>query len=181
MNEIVNTQTLLFIKAIEIGILLGMFYDLIRIFRKIIKHPNWMLQLEDALYWMICIAITFGILYVHNFAQLRFFVFVGMILGAILYLCTFSILFMKIATWLINLIQRFILWLVHLVLIPIRWLINLVKIPLHFLGRKWRELMGYRKKKSRQLRRAWYYKEADIRTSIKVKRNKNIYNPPKKD
>ena len=156
MNEIVNTQTLLFIKAVEIGILLGMFYDLIRIFRKIIKHPNWLLQLEDILYWVICMGISFGILYIHNFADIRIFVFIGMILGATLYFCTFSILFMKIATWLIDLIRRIILEIIRIVSIPIKWLIGLIKIPLRLFRHQCQRANQYKKIRVRQMKRGWY-------------------------
>ena len=56
-----------------------------------------------------------------------------------------------------------------------------MKIPVRYMDKKGHQLVAYRKKKSKQLRRHMYYKRADIKTGIKVKRDKNIYNPPKKD
>lgn len=181
MNEIVNAQTLLFIRAIEIGILLGMFYDLIRIFRKIIPHVNWLVQIEDILYWLFCTFVAFSIFYVHNFADIRFFVFIGMILGGIFYLCTFSIVFMKIAAWFIELMRRIITYIIKLLLIPIRWIIELIKIPLRMLQMQLIRWRKYRRGQVRKAKRKWYYTTADIKTGIKLKSHKNIYNSKKRD
>lgn len=172
MNELVNVQTLLFIKCIEIGILMAMIYDLIRIFRKIIKHYNWVVQVEDTLYWVACSFVGFGILYMHNYAEIRLFSIVGMILGAILYLCTFSIIFMKIATWIIDLVKKIISYIVHILSIPIKWIIYLIKIPIKWIA-KWLGIANMNQKQQvRKLRRKWYQKKADIRTSIKVRKQK---------
>ena len=181
MNKIVNTQTLLFLKAIEIGILLAMFYDVVRIFRKLIKHSNWLVQIEDGLYWLFCIMIAFSVLYSYNFADLRIFVFIGMLLGSILYLCTLSILFMKIATWCIDLIEKVLRYIIGIVLIPVNWIIYLVKIPLRFMRKQCISANTYGKKKLRKMKRKIYYIKADISTAIKINKNKNIYKTGKKD
>lgn len=172
MNELVNTQTLLFIKCIEIGILMGMIYDLIRIARKIINHYNFIVQVEDVLYWLACSLIGFAILYMHNYAEIRFFGLIGMILGGIMYLCTFSIIFMKIATWVIDLVKKIISYILHILSIPIKWLMTLVYIPLRWMRRSLGIANNCQKQKVRTLRRKWYHKKADIKTSIKIKREK---------
>ena len=172
MNELVNTQTLLFIKCAEIGILMGMIYDLIRIFRKLIKHFDWMVQIEDGIYWICCSFIGFGILYMHNYAEIRFFRIIGMILGGILYLCTFSILFMNIATWVIDWLKKIINYIIHIISIPIKWLISLVKIPIRWMGVKMGLANNARRVQIRKLKRKWYYKKADIRTEFKQRKRK---------
>ncbi|MEG0014651.1 MAG: spore cortex biosynthesis protein YabQ [Cellulosilyticaceae bacterium] len=172
MNELVNTQTMLFIKCIEIGILMGMIYDLIRIFRKIINHYNWVVQVEDALYWIICSFIGFAILYMHNYADIRFFGLMGMVLGGIMYLCTLSILFMKVATWVIDLLKKVISYILHILSIPIKWLLTLLSIPLKWMRKSLGIANNRQKQEIRKLRRKWYYKKADIRTAIKIKKEK---------
>ena len=49
MNQVVSSQAILFITSVEIGILMGVLFDLIRIFRKLLKHPNFLVQVEDML------------------------------------------------------------------------------------------------------------------------------------
>lgn len=172
MNQVVNTQTVLFLNCILIGVIMGMLYDLIRIFRKIIPHPNWSVQVEDTIYWICCALIGFAILYMHNYGQIRFFVFIGIILGAILYFCTFSIVFMKFATWLIEVIKHILRTLIHIISIPIKWIINVIKIPLRMLKRVGIRLDNKRKWQMKKVQRKLYFKNADIKSGVKYKSTK---------
>ena len=172
MNQVVNSQTFLFLTCIEIGIIMGMFYDLIRIFRKIIPHPNWLIQLEDTLYWVSGALISFAILYMHNYGKIRFFVFPGMILGGVLYLCTFSIIFMKFATWLIELMKEIINYILHILGIPVKWIMHLVKIPLRIFRRWIRRFNTYRRKEIKKINRKIYYQKSDVRSHLKYSKTK---------
>lgn len=172
MNELVNTQTLLFIRCIEIGILMGMIYDLIRIFRKIINHYNWVVQVEDGLYWVGCSFIGFGILYMHNYADIRLFGIIGIILGGIFYLCTFSILFMKIATWVIDVVKNILGYVIHILSIPIKWILRALAIPIKYIINIVRRANQKQIKRVKKIKRNWYQKKADIKTSIKVGKHK---------
>lgn len=172
MNEIVMTQAMLFVTCIFIGIIMGMLYDLIRIFRKIIPHSNWSVQVEDMIYWITCALIGFAILYMHNYGQIRFFVFIGIILGSVFYFCTFSIIFMKFATWLIELIKHMVRTLVHIVSIPVKWVIGIIKIPIRMLKRLALRWNQYRRWQFKKVQRKMYLKEADLKSGIKYKTTK---------
>ncbi len=169
MNQIVSNQTLLFITCIEIGLIMGVFFDLVRIFSKIIKHPNFFVQIEDTLYWVGCALISFYLLYIRNYAAIRPFVFVGMILGGILYFATFSIVFMKMATAVIDYIKKIIAEVIKLLLIPIRIIIKGIKRPLGYMQYKVGVLHNYERREIRKLNRRWYHKKADLLTDYKVR------------
>ena len=172
MNQVVSTQTLLFITCILIGVIMGMLYDLIRIFRKIIPHSNWSVQIEDAIYWVVCALTGFSILYMHNYGQIRFFVFIGIILGSVFYFCTFSIIFMKFATWLIDLIKHIIRTLVHILSIPIRWIISIIKIPIRILKKLTIRWNKYRRWQLKKVQRKIYFKKSDFKSGVKYKTTK---------
>ena len=108
MNEMVSSQSMLFLASVEIGVLMGVLFDLIRIFRKILKHPNFLVQIEDMLYWIICALLGFYRLYICNYAAIRPYICIGIILGAVFYLLTFSIIFMKIATAIIKYVKSLV-------------------------------------------------------------------------
>lgn len=181
MNEIVNTQTLLFIRAIQVGMLLASLYDLIRIARKMVKHPNWLVQIEDMLYWIVCMFISFGIFYIHNFASIRFFVLIGMLLGAVFYLVTFSIVFMKVATYVIEVVKKALSCLIQWLSIPIKWLIRLICIPITLLISKWHHLTTISHRKRKHMQRKLRYIQDDAKAGIHTKRNKKIYTKEKID
>ncbi len=172
MNQIVSNQSLLFMTCIQIGMIMGVLFDFIRIFRKIIKHPNFLVQLEDFIYWVICALIGFYMLYINNYADIRPFVFIGILLGAILYFVSLSILFMKIATVIINYIKNIIQELIKFIRIPIRAIIKMLKVPLKYVSKKLSTANYYKKRKFRGLKREWYHTKADIRTELKLRRAK---------
>lgn len=176
MNQIVSSQSLLFITSIEIGIAMGIVFDLVRILRKIVKHASFLVQIEDILYWIVCGLIGFYMLYINNYAAIRPFVFIGILLGAILYFASFSIVFMKIATLVINYIKNLLKYLWKLLLIPINSMIKYIKMPLKYLYKQYEKTNEHKRRKIRKMQRAWYQKKADIRTERYIKeeiRSKN--------
>jgi spore cortex biosynthesis protein YabQ len=151
---------------------MGVLFDFIRISRKIIKHANFLVQIEDLIFWVVCSLVGFYMLYITNYAAVRPFVFIGIVLGAILYFASFSIAFMKIATLVIEYIRAFIKQLIRVLLIPIRWTIKAMTVPLKYVGIKLGFIHNYKKRKLRKLKRKWYYTKAEIRTDIRVIKNK---------
>ncbi len=172
MNEIVNTQTYLFLACIQIGILMGILYDLIRLFRNVIKHPHLIVQLEDLLYWLICAGFAFYMIYNHNYGAIRPYVFIGILLGGIFYFCTFSVIFMKIGLMIIDIVKQYINKLINLLLIPIRWILRILHIPLRYIVTRYTKINTIRKHKMRRIKRRWYHAKADIRTELRIKKNK---------
>ena len=172
MNQIVSSQTRLFITSIEIGIMMGIIFDLVRIVRKIIKHPNFFVQLEDMLYWIFCGFTGFYMLYICNYADIRPYIFIGIILGATLYFLTFSIVFMGIMTRIINYVKAVLRKLYHLILIPDRGTIRLIKVPLNYIQNKHNQMKYYQKLKRRAVARKKYQQEADKKTERFLKNQK---------
>lgn len=173
MNKIVTEQTLLFLTSIQIGIFMGIAFDCIRILRKLIKHPNFLVQIEDMLYWVCCGFMAFYMLYICNYAAIRPFIFIGMILGGVLYYLAFSIWFMKLATIAIEYLKRFIAKLIQIIMIPIKAFFDLVKKPLKYINKKW---LGYRyrlKMYYRQQKREQYVQKLDKKVEHYLKNGKS--------
>lgn len=172
MNQIVSSQAMLFLTSVQIGVLMGVLFDLIRIVRKMIKHPNFLVQIEDFLYWIACALIGFYMLYICNYAEIRPYIFIGMILGGVFYFSTFSIVFMKIATWVIEYVKALLRKLIALILIPIRGMIHLISIPLRYLGIQWIETKYKNKVKVRQIKRTQYEKKSDQQVEKYLKKGR---------
>lgn len=164
MNEIVSSQALIFITSIEVGIVMGMIFDLVRVVRKIVKHPNFLVQVEDLLYWIACGLIGFYMLYVSNYANIRPFVFMGIVLGAIFYFATFSILFMKAATAVINYVKALLKRLWQLCLIPLRWIVRMIKRPINYINKQAEILREKKRIEHRKKLRVKYQENADKQT-----------------
>ena len=181
MSPIITNQSILFLRSLEIGVLMGTLFDLVRIFRKLIKHPNFLVQIEDMLYWIVCGFIGFYMLYVCNYADIRPFVFIGILLGAIFYFMTFSVIFMKIATIVIYYIKEFISKLIEVIkkyiLAPIKCvlkkLVVLFNRPILYISKKWHHLLYMNKLRYRQYKRKQYEIRADRKVEAYLKKSKS--------
>lgn len=172
MNQMVTEQSLLFLTSVQIGVLMGVLFDLIRVFRKIIKHPNFFVQIEDMLYWIVCGFIGFYMLYICNYAYVRPYIFIGIILGGVLYFATFSIIFMKIATIVIFYIKALIRKLIKLFLIPVKGIIQLIRIPLKYVGKQYTYFKHISKLKCRQIKRKQYEQKSDKKVEKHLKKGR---------
>lgn len=172
MNKLVTAQTLLFMTSVEIGILMGIVFDLIRIFRKIIKHPNFFVQLEDMFFWVFCAFMSFYMLYICNYAAIRPFIFIGIICGAIFYFLTFSVWFMKLATIVINYVKALIKQIIYYVMIPIKWLMKVFIWPIRSITKKIRKLRWQMKVKRHKWLRVKYEQKMDKKVEHYLKNGK---------
>ncbi len=91
-------ETLLFVKAAGLGAVLILCYDLLIAFRRVLPHHPIAVAAEDLLFWLLAALMMFSGVYCTNQGILRSFLFLGMILGAVLCGNTVSPLFIRGAT-----------------------------------------------------------------------------------
>ena len=72
------------------GALITIVYDGIRIFRRLFSHGNFLIGVEDFLFWIWTSLWIFSVLYRENDGNLRMYTLVSMGLGMILYHKTLS-------------------------------------------------------------------------------------------
>ena len=176
MNQIVSNQSILFLTSVQIGVLMGVLFDLIRIFRKLLKHPNFLVQIEDMLYWVVCGFMGFYMLYVCNYAEIRPYIFIGIILGAVFYFLTFSIIFMKIATLMINYIKALVKKIIKCIISPLKALLKAlmrcIRVPIQYISKKWHHFMYMNKLRYRQYKRERYEQKSDKKVEEYLKKTR---------
>ena len=74
----------LFARSFLCGMFLALLYDLLRLFRRLVRHGNFALAVEDLLYWLACALLVFRMLYEENSGAIRGFAIVAVILGMLL-------------------------------------------------------------------------------------------------
>ena len=67
--------------SVLFGFALMLVYDIVRIFRHIIRHGTILMAVEDVLYWLFCAIGIFAMLYQENEGLLRWFVLGGVAIG----------------------------------------------------------------------------------------------------
>ena len=99
-------QAITFSLVAAMGFALGIFYDIFRVFRKMLRHNAVFIAIEDVIFWLLATGLLFVLLLWINFGQIRAFVFIAAALGILIYFSTLSKLLMLAAARLINLVKR---------------------------------------------------------------------------
>ena len=86
----VENQAFIFMIFTIDGIVIGILFDFFRIIRKVIKTSNLLTYIEDILFWIISGIIIIYTMYKVCDGQIRLFMIIGITLGAIFYILTFS-------------------------------------------------------------------------------------------
>ena len=119
---IINQAQLFFI-FITNGILIGLLFDFFRISRKVIKTNNFTTYIEDIIFWILTGIIILYSVFVFNNGELRFFMFLGVMIGSILYMLFISKYIIKINIKIINIIKNFL----KIILIPIQFISKIIR------------------------------------------------------
>ena len=120
MDNLAISQAHMFLIFILNGIIIAFIFDLFRISRKTFKTPDWITYVEDILFWLIsCIILAYSI-YTYNNGEIRFYMFIGLIIGGLTYIITLSKYIIKIFSTIINKIKNIIQLLVNFLLFPLK-------------------------------------------------------------
>ena len=119
----ITNQAYLFFIFIVNGILIGLLFDFFRISRKIIKTNDFITYIEDVIFWILTGLIILYSIFVFNNGQLRLFMFLGIILGAISYMLFISSYIIKINIKIINIIKKAI----KILLTPFEFVLKLLR------------------------------------------------------
>lgn len=120
-------QTLLFLIFTINGVLIGIIFDIFRISRKTIKTSDFVTYIEDFLFWIITSIILLYSIFTYNNGELRFFMFLAVILGFSLYLFTISSYLIKINVKIINLVKKVFLKIFEIIYNPFMKVFKILK------------------------------------------------------
>ena len=101
-----QNQAYLFLVFSMTGVVIGMLFDFFRILRRSIKTSNIITYIEDVLFWILTgLLILYNIWY-FNDGEIRIFMFLGIIMGVLIYMSTISSILIKIFTKLLRAILK---------------------------------------------------------------------------
>lgn len=110
MSPNIVKEVLLLVHSFLLGVVLTFIYDGIIILRKLIRHSEIFISLEDLLFWIACAIGVFYMLYEENNGILRWFAVAGAGIGMLIYKVTISALIVNVVTkvlgWVLNVIAK---------------------------------------------------------------------------
>ena len=102
MEVFIRNQASVLLDALFIGMIIMAFYDVFRLFRRIVRHSRFIRDLEDLIFWIIAGFIVFSLVYSRNNGNIRWFIIVGVALGMYLYYVSFGRFVVKYTAKYIN-------------------------------------------------------------------------------
>ncbi len=102
----VSNQAYLFLVFIVNGIVIGLLFDFFRIARKVFISNNMITYIEDILFWILTGGTVLYSIFVFNNGEIRLFMFLGILLGAFIYMVTLSSYIIKINVEIINYVKK---------------------------------------------------------------------------
>ena len=96
MADLIYDEAHLFMICLSLGALVALIYDGVRILRLLFRHKDWLVDIEDLIYWIFTAGLVFRTLFRYNQGVLRGYAFLGMFLGVVLYLLTLSGLLLRV-------------------------------------------------------------------------------------
>lgn len=93
--EPIKLQATSFLITVLAGLLLGLLFDTYRVMRRRTKPRGLVTSLGDLLFWALATTVTFTLLLLGNWGELRLYVFVGLSLGVAFYYWTVSRLYIR--------------------------------------------------------------------------------------
>ena len=118
----INQAYIFLIFTIE-GIIIGLLFDFFRILRKSFKTSNILTYIEDILFWTITGIIMMYTIYIYCNGEIRWYMFVGIGIGATVYILTVSKYIVKVTVKIINLFKKITI----IILKPFKQIINFTK------------------------------------------------------
>lgn len=106
MNHAITVELEFFLISILWGLILMLVYDALRILRRLIKHDEFFLAVEDLIYWVAASLFIFAMLFKVNNGIIRGFSIMGMAIGMLLYHTLLSDMIVNSVTRFIKLLLR---------------------------------------------------------------------------
>ncbi|ROR25670.1 spore cortex biosynthesis protein YabQ [Mobilisporobacter senegalensis] len=145
MSDSIVLEVQFFLVSILSGAILLVVYDIIRIFRRIIRHSKFLVAIEDILFWVVSSVFIFIMMYRQNNGNIRGFSILGMVIGMLIYNQLLSSIVVNVSATIINKIIWVIKKIIMLILFPFRKVLGFI---FRYVGR----FLRFLKKKLRKLR-----------------------------
>ncbi len=142
MNKVIIVELRFFFASIIWGMLLIVFYDLLRIFRRVMKHNGFFVAIEDIIYWVICSVLIFRMMYKQNNGIIRGFSILAMLLGMVIFHYAISDFFVNIISVLIHKIFHFIGMILNIIFRPFLFILKKIRKVISWIFRKVKKIIN---------------------------------------
>lgn len=102
----ITNQAYLFLVFILVGIIIGLLFDFFRILRRSFSTKDFVTYVEDILFWILAGFILLYSICTFSNGEIRLFMVLGIVIGILIYIVTFSSFVIKVNVNIITFIKR---------------------------------------------------------------------------
>lgn len=145
----VANQAYIFLWSVIGGMLIAFIYDAFRIKRKAVRTRSIIIYIEDLLYWIIVAVVMFFILFYSNEGEIRGYIFIGAVLGVILYILLLSKIIIGSAMFVIKIIYKILSTVWKILTYPFKLIYRILSVPGRFIWKYIRKIFSGVKRTSK--------------------------------
>lgn len=123
----IDNQGYLFLIFALNGIIIGLLFDFFRVLRRAFNTKDLITYIEDIIFWCLTGALILYSTFTFNNGEIRLFMFIGIFLGVIIYMITFSSYIIKINVKIILTIKAIIKKIFGILITPFIYIIKIFK------------------------------------------------------
>lgn len=165
MSEFIREEVSIFIEAAWQGMLIAVCYDVLRILRRIIKHKDIVVNIEDYVFWVIVGIAVFSMIFQNNDGVVRGYIFLALLTGAYIY-------HKSVSSFLVRYISKILNFVIALLLKkPLKWAKIIIKKILKLFGKPFKAFALLLKRKVK----------SEKRQKVKHEKHSEKNNKPKAD
>ena len=97
------------------GILIGLLFDIFRILRKSFHTSDIITYIQDILFWLLAGSMMLFSIFTFNHGEIRSYVFIGILIGIIIYMLAISRFFVKFSVKIIQFFKKVLSYPIHLI------------------------------------------------------------------
>lgn len=128
-----HNQAYVFLCTVLGGAVIAFIYDLFRIRRKAMKTSVVFIYIEDFVYWILVALVMFGTVFYSNDGELRGYIFLGSIIGVVLYILLLSKIVVNSAMQIIRIVCRILIAIWRVLTYPFRLIYRILRVPCRFV------------------------------------------------
>ena len=117
----------MFLIFIVNGLTIGVLFDIFRILRLSFKTKDFVTYIEDIAFWILTGFIVLYSVFVFNNGEIRFYIFLGIALGVLLYMTIFSSSIIKSSVYIIEFFKKVFGRIFNIFKVPVFKILKIVK------------------------------------------------------
>lgn len=125
----IANQAYLFLIFTINGIVIGILFDIFRILRKSFKTSDTITYIQDIIFWILTGLILLYSIFTFSNGEIRFYMFLGVFIGCILYMLMISKIFIEINVKFILILKKIIIKIFTIIIVPIKMVFK----PIRFI------------------------------------------------